>query len=112
MPRVKKVIDPSRTEDQRIRSALRLLWMRSKEKNAAERREKNTCEFCGLKKSVAKGKEVKIEVHHKKPGDINWPRIYEVIREELLCDVSMLQVLCKPCHYTHHGKKVPKERKK
>jgi hypothetical protein len=85
--------------------------MRSIEKNIALRRDKNTCQTCSVKASVAKGKEVKVECHHTKEGDINWERIYQVIREELLCSPDQLTTLCKKCHYSVHGKTL-KEKKK
>lgn len=114
MPRVKKIDDPSITPDGIIRSSLRLLFMKSREKGAATRRDKNTCQTCGAKGSVAKGKEVKTECHHTigtEGRDIDWQRIYAVIREELLCSSDELTILCKPCHLALHGK-TPKPRRK
>jgi 5-methylcytosine-specific restriction endonuclease McrA len=108
----RKPKDPTKTIDSKIVSALRLLFLRSAERSTAIKRDKNICQLCGSKGSVAKGKEVKIEIHHTQEGDINWVKIVSVIREELLCSPDMMQALCKPCHYTHHGRTVPKERKK
>ena len=56
--------------------------------------------MCGSKQSVAKGREVKLEVHHKRSP--NWQRIFEVIREELLVDPVELECMCKECHGKHH----------
>ena len=39
---------------------------------------------CGKKASKAKGREVALDVHHLRA--INWERIFEVIRTELLVD--------------------------
>jgi len=76
---------------------LRQIWMRSKERSEALKQAKYTCAKCGVKKSQAKGKEQKVEVHHKL-GVGNWDRIIQVIREELLCPPEHLEVLCPDCH--------------
>jgi 5-methylcytosine-specific restriction endonuclease McrA len=113
MPRAKKIIDESITPDGIIKSAMRLLFMRSREKGAAMRRDKNTCQQCGAKGSVAKGKEVKTECHHiigTEGRDINWQRIYEVIREELLCPPQEMITFCRPCHLAIHGKTIKPKR--
>lgn len=93
-----------------IVQALRLIWLRSVERRKALKRDSNTCS-CGVKASVAKGKEVKVEVHHIRGNgkdEINWDKIIEVIRKELLCDVEHLITLCKSCHSKIHGKKEKK----
>jgi predicted HNH restriction endonuclease len=82
---------------------LRLLWLKSKERSQALKNSQYTCEHCGVKQSTAKGREQKVEVHHKK-GVTNWDRIIEVIREELLCDPEDLEVLCPDCHDEEDGK--------
>ena len=79
-----------------IRSALRRLWLRSRERAAAIKREANCCERCGIKGSVAKGRVVKTEVHHR--NGIDWPGLDEMVRAQLLPDPSELEVLCKGCH--------------
>jgi 5-methylcytosine-specific restriction endonuclease McrA len=85
------------TPNSQIRSALRQLWLRSRERAAAIKRDHNTCTTCGKKGSVAKGREVKIEVHHI--GEtINWERILEYVRRHLLVDPKFLECLCKECH--------------
>jgi 5-methylcytosine-specific restriction endonuclease McrA len=84
------------TPNSQIRSALRQLWLRSRERAAAIKRDHNTCTTCGAKGSVAKGREVKIEVHHLE--QINWERIIEYIRRHLLVDPKGLECLCKGCH--------------
>ena len=92
------------TPKSQIVSALRLLWLRSRERAAAIKRDLNTCQVCNRKGSVAKGKEVRIEVHHLQEGDINWDRIVRVIRAELLCDPKGLITLCKEDHKDVHAK--------
>lgn len=109
----KKIEDMTVTPDGIIKSAMRLLFMRSRERSSAIRRDGNTC-TCGSKGSSRKGAEVKTEVHHVKEGDINWERIYTVIREELLCSKEGMVTLCRPCHLKIHGrvaKKPAKEKK-
>jgi 5-methylcytosine-specific restriction endonuclease McrA len=90
------------TPNSQIIAALRLLWLRSRERASAIKRDKNTCQICGSKGSVAKGREVKIEIHHLAPGDINWDRIIRVVRAELLCEPNMLITLCKEDHKKVH----------
>lgn len=80
----------------RIKNDLRRLWLRSRERSAAVKREANTCQHCGRKGSVAKGREVVIEVHHI--DGIRWDEIVEYIRMRLLIDPCGLEVYCKECH--------------
>jgi predicted HNH restriction endonuclease len=89
------------TPKSRIRQALRQLWLHSRERAAALKREKNTCQNCNRKASVAKGKEFKVEVHHKE-GVLNWDEIFAVIYKFLLCPETELEVLCKECHASLH----------
>jgi hypothetical protein len=85
------------TPHSRVRASLRQLWLRSRERAAAVKRESNTCEICGKKGSVAKGRGVKIEVHHLE--GIDWQKIEEYIYRHLLVNPDALQVLCKECHH-------------
>ena len=85
------------TTDSQIKSALRRLWLRSKERAEILKQSEYTCAECGVKQSKAKGKEQKVEVHHKE-GILNWQEIYDAIRKNLLCDVDGLEVLCPDCH--------------
>jgi 5-methylcytosine-specific restriction endonuclease McrA len=89
------------TKNSRITQALRQLWLRSKERATALKRAKYTCNRCGVKQSVAKGKEVKVEVHHKTMR-INWSDIADMIRQKLLPNPDELEVLCKCCHKKEH----------
>lgn len=83
-----------------VRSAIRQLWLRSRERSAALKRTGNTCECCGRKQSVAKGREVKLEVHHL--NGIEWNNIIDYIYRHVLCDPRHLEVLCKECHQEEH----------
>jgi hypothetical protein len=92
------------TPRSRVRSALRQVFLRSRERAAALKRTKNACERCGIKASVAKGREVKLHVHHA--GRIaNWDKVIDLVFEELLCDPSKLTVLCVACHEKEHAPK-------
>lgn len=82
-----------------IVSALRQLWMRSKERSEALKRDNYTCQMCGKKKSTAKDKELRVNVHHKE-GVTNWQNIVDNLREELLCSPDLLKTLCRDCHDT------------
>jgi 5-methylcytosine-specific restriction endonuclease McrA len=84
------------TPTSRIKNDLRRLWLRSRERAAAVKREHNTCQRCGAKGSVAKGREVAIEVHHL--DGINWDGLIREIRLRLLVNPDNLEVLCKECH--------------
>jgi len=84
------------TPRSQIKSALRLLWMKSRERAACVKRDNYTCQECGSKQSKAKGKEIKIEVHHL--DGISWDKIIEYIYRHLLIDPKGLEVLCKECH--------------
>jgi predicted HNH restriction endonuclease len=85
------------TSKTHIVRGLRQIWLRSLERREALKRAKYCCEKCGVKQSKAKGKEQRVEVHHKE-GVLNWDKIIEIIREQLLCEPEKLEVLCPECH--------------
>jgi len=85
------------TPNSQIRSSLRQLFLRSRERASAIKRDKYTCQTCGAKQSKAKGRECKVEVHHLE-HIVNWDKLFEAVREYLLCDPELLQVLCVECH--------------
>ena len=89
------------TPRSQIHSVLRRLFLRSRERAAAIKREENSCERCGKKGSKEKGREVMINVHHR-DGIGNWDKIIDMIYEELLCNPDGLEILCKPCHDAQH----------
>lgn len=76
---------------------LRQIWLRSAERNEALKRDKYTCQDCGVKQSKKKGFEVKVQVHHKEGIDV-WDEIIELIYSQLLCDPDKLETLCPDCH--------------
>ena len=85
------------TSKTHIVRGLRQLWLRSQERRDALKRDKYTCQRCGVKASVAKGKEQKVQVHHK-DGIGNWDAVIAKIREQILCDPEHLETICPPCH--------------
>ena len=91
---------PRRTPDAPLRSWLRRIWMKCNEKAYANKREGYCCEHCGAKNSRAKGKEVRVIIHHKKL--INWDKIFRVLRRELLVSPDQLTALCDDCHKAEH----------
>jgi hypothetical protein len=91
------------TPNSRIKSALRKLWLMSRERSFAMQRENYTCQKCHGKQSRAKGKEFFVEGHHLE-GICNWDEIYACIRKNLLCDPSLIEVLCPECHKKIKGK--------
>ena len=84
------------TPRSRVRSALRQVWLRSRERAAAIKRESGCCQKCGMKQSRAKGHEVKIEVHHL--DGVEWDLLVEEVYRRLLCSPDRLEVLCEGCH--------------
>lgn len=85
------------TPRSKVRNALRMLSLRSRERAQALKRDKYTCQICGVKKSTAKGKEVYVEAHHIR-GIGNWEKAIDVIFEEILCAPEFWETLCKDCH--------------
>jgi len=90
------------TPRSQLRSALRRLFLRSRERAAALKAAGNCCEECGVKQSRAKGREVYVEVHHRE-HILNWDLLFDYIYRHLLCDPKELQVLCTDCHNKEHN---------
>jgi hypothetical protein len=92
------------TPKSRIQNWIRRGWTQSRE-NAKVRKDANySCSQCGKKQSRAKGKVVKIEVHHI--DEINWENVIRVVREEVLDKPQI--VLCYDCHKAETAKQVAK----
>jgi predicted HNH restriction endonuclease len=89
------------TPSSQIRTALRRLWLRSRERSAAMKREGYRCQCCGIKQSKARGHECNLEVHHRN-GVTNWQEIEKAIRWHLLVAPVELEVLCPDCHKKEH----------
>lgn len=89
------------TPRSKVRQALRLLWLRSRERAEALKQDKYTCRGCGAKQSRAKGKEVYVEVHHQNGVD-NWELLIDMVYKSLLCHPDDLITLCECCHKKSH----------
>lgn len=87
------------TPRSRIRSALRQVFLRSRERADVLKEASYTCS-CGLKQSKAKGREISVQVHHKSGID-NWDTIIDAVYEKLLNKEDM-EVKCKACHDKEH----------
>jgi len=88
------------TPSSQIRSALRRLFLRSRERAKRLKMDGYTCQVCGVKQSKARGKEIKVEVHHAE--NINWLDIIAYIRKTLLVDPEKMTTRCIPCHKKEH----------
>lgn len=73
------------------------MFVKSRERAAAMKRDNYSCQKCGVKQSKAKGREQKIDVHHLK-GIYVWDSIIQQIQDHILCDAKDLQCLCPACH--------------
>lgn len=85
------------TPRSQVRTALRgYIWLRSRERQAALKRDNYTCVDCGAKQSKAKGRVVKVEVDHLDGFDTE--QIIDYVFKHLLVDPSRLETVCKGCH--------------
>jgi len=89
------------TPNHRIRSALRRLWLRSRERSNRLKVDGYACQRCGRKQSRAKGREIYVEVHHR--NGVNWEGLADLIRERLLVHPDNLETLCRECHEKESG---------
>ncbi len=87
-----------RTPRSQVRQALRRLWLRSRERQAALKRDGYACTYftCSLKQSRAKGREVFVEVDHI--CGIQWEELIDLVYERLLVPPELLRTLCKEHH--------------
>lgn len=86
-----------KTPRSRIKGMLRQIFLRSNERAAVLKRDNYSCCDCGVKQSVKKGFEVKVQVHHKKGIDV-WDQLIDLVYEHLLCSIDDLETLCVVCH--------------
>ena len=89
--------NPEKTPRSKVRNALRMLFLRSRERGFAIKRDAYSCQKCGVKQSKARGREVSVEVHHR-AGICNWDIIIDLIYQQLLCPPDGMETLCKECH--------------
>jgi len=90
------------TPASRIATWIRRGWTQSRENAKAKKDANYSCCRCGRKQSMAKGRVVKIEVHHI--DKINWENVIRVVREEVLDKPQ--EVLCRDCHKIETAKQV------
>ena len=82
------------TPKSKITSAIRRVWLYSRERAQALKRDK-VCQSCGADK--------KLHVHHIDPiGKKAWAEIEKIIRKHILVKPNKLTVLCKRCHKLVH----------
>ena len=93
------------TPRSRVRQTLRQLFLRSRERAAALKQAGYCCQVCGIKQSKAKGREVRVEVHHA--DGIAWERLIDQVYESLLCHPSKMRVLCEEHHKQEHEEATP-----
>lgn len=84
------------------KSAIRGAWMRSRERGEALKRDGYKCQVCGVKKSTAKGREIKVIVHHI--DGVRWTGTFHEAAGDMFCDASRLITLCPSCHEKEHEK--------
>ena len=87
----------TKTPRSRIKGMLRQIFLKSKERGEAIKRDKYTCQRCGVKQSRAIGHEQRVEVHHTRGINV-WDDVIKMIYAEILCDPEFLQTLCPDCH--------------
>ena len=91
------------TPRSRVRSALRQVFLRSRERAACLKKAENKCFTCKRKASRAKGREVFVQVHHIAPIDI-WQEVLDLVYAKILCSPDQMICLCKECHSDIHKK--------
>ncbi len=92
--------DPAKTPRSRVKNAIRQCWLRSRERAAALKAAHYICARCGIKQSTAKGREVKVCVHHR--AGIDWDGIVDLIIVRVLQTPADYEVLCEACHKKEH----------
>lgn len=90
-----------RTPRSRVRSALRQLWLRSRERQSRLKMDSYTCQRCGKKQSRRKGQEVSVAVHHR--NMIDWEWLIDEVYEKILIEPDQLETLCVECHAKEHA---------
>ena len=95
-PKKKRTRKPV-TPRSKVRAALRMLWLTSRERAQAMKDAKYTCACCGVKQSRASGREIYVEAHHQ-DGIGNWEELIDMFYTELLCEPDKITILCKKCH--------------
>ena len=85
------------TPRSQVRAALRRLWLRSRERAAALKRDGYRCQGCHRKQSRSKEAPFQVEVHHI-DGITGWDKVIDLIYQEILCPIDRLETQCPTCH--------------
>jgi len=99
------------TPRSRIRAAIRMLWLRSRERAKVLKDAGHRCSNCNIKQTRAgkdKDKWVYVEVHHVSKIDI-WKEVIDMIEKAILR--SEQKCLCKDCHKDLHDKEKEEDEK-
>jgi 5-methylcytosine-specific restriction endonuclease McrA len=105
MPRqIKPLGEYIPTPKYKVYGQLRQIFLRSKERAYAIKRDGYTCQICHRKQCKARGKEVQLNVHHLNPIGETWKELQEIMFDKVLCRPEQLQTLCKECHREIEGK--------
>jgi len=88
------------TTNTQIKAALHRLFLRSRERAAALKRDGNSCQHCHIKASKAKGRDVSVNVHHI--NGVQWAPLISAVREYILCSPDGMETLCLACHKAEH----------
>jgi hypothetical protein len=91
--------DTTTTPRSQVKSGMRNIWMRSRERGTAMKLAKRACSCCGAKKVVATP-DVRLEVYHD--NGINWDGVVDLFFERVLQRPEDYTVLCKECHLEEH----------
>lgn len=86
------------TPRSKIKNAIRQVFLRSRERAAALKSTGYKCSRCGIKASSAKGRVVKLQVHHI--GGIDWDGVIDLIIDRVLA--VPMEPLCVACHEDAH----------
>ena len=92
--------DTTTTPRSKVKAALHSLWLRSRERASAIKRDGYTCK-CGKKQSKAAGREISVEVHHL--NGVEWEQLIDLVYEKLLQRPEDYLTLCRDCHKDEHG---------
>jgi len=105
MGRVKKPLGEFRkTSNSYIMGRIRQIFLTSRERAYATKRDDYTCQKCFKRMSKRKGHEVYLDVHHVEPIGDAWKEIFKIMREKILVHPDKLQCLCRECHKNETNK--------